>query len=46
MRGHLGQYVIVIPQDKLIIVRLGAMKSVEGKPHGDDFFVWIQEAYK
>jgi hypothetical protein len=31
MRGHLGQYVIVIPQDKLIIVRLGAMKSVRRK---------------
>ncbi len=46
MRGHLGQYVIVIPQDKLIIVRLGAMKSVGGKPHSDDFFVWIDEAYK
>lgn len=46
MRGHLGQYVIVIPEDKLIIVRLGAMKSIEGKPHSDDFFVWIQEAYK
>lgn len=46
MRGHLGQYVIVIPQDKLIIVRLGAMKSIEGKPHSDDFFVWIQQAYK
>lgn len=46
MRGHLGQYVIVIPQDKLIIVRLGAMKSMGGKPHSDDFFVWIDEAYK
>lgn len=46
MRGHLGQYVIVIPQDHLIIVRLGAMKSVKGKPHSDDFFVWIDEAYK
>jgi len=46
MRGHLGQYVIVIPQDHVIIVRLGAMKSVKGKPHSDDFFVWIDEAYK
>ncbi len=46
MRGHLGQYVIVIPQDKLIIVRLGAMKSRSGKPHSDDYYVWIDEAYK
>jgi CubicO group peptidase (beta-lactamase class C family) len=46
MRGHLGQYVIVIPQDKLMIVRLGAMKSISGKPHSDDFLVWIDEAYQ
>lgn len=46
MRGHLGQYVIVIPKDQLIIVRLGAIKSIKGKPHSDDFLVWIGEAYK
>ena len=48
MRGHLGQYVIVIPQDQLIIVRLGKQhqRSTTGSLHSDDFFVWIEEAYK
>ena len=31
MRGHLGQYVIVIPEDDLIIVRLGRQKGVQTK---------------
>jgi CubicO group peptidase (beta-lactamase class C family) len=48
MRGHLGQYVMVIPQDDLIIVRLGNQhqKSTKGSPHSDDFFVDIDETYK
>jgi len=48
MRGHLGQYVIVIPQDDLIIVRLGnqQQKSTKGSPHSDDFFAYIDETYK
>lgn len=48
MRGHLGQYVIVIPQDDLIIVRLGNQhqKSTKGSPHSDDFFADINETYK
>jgi len=48
MRGHLGQYVIVIPQDDLIIVRLGNLqqKSTKGSPHSDDFFAYIDETYK
>ena len=48
MRGHLGQNVIVIPEDHLIIVRLGHRenKSSNGSPHSDDFFVYIAEAYK
>ncbi|HMI06845.1 MAG TPA: serine hydrolase [Flavobacterium sp.] len=48
MRGHLGQYVIVIPQDDLIIVRLGnlTIRSTTGSPHSDDFFVWIDQTYK
>ena len=48
MRGHLGQYVIVIPQDDIIIVRLGNQhqKSTKGSPHSDDFFVYIDETYK
>ena len=48
MRGHLGQYVIVIPEDDLIIVRLGDQNapSTNGTPHSDDFYVYINEAYK
>lgn len=48
MRGHLGQYVIVIPEDELIIVRLGHQKGFQSdkSPHSDDFFVYIDEAYK
>jgi CubicO group peptidase (beta-lactamase class C family) len=48
MRGHLGQNVIVIPQDDLIIVRLGNQHqaSTKGSPHSDDFFVYIDETYK
>ena len=47
MRGHLGQYVIVIPGDDLIIVRLGHLtqRSTTGSPHSDDFFVWIAEVF-
>ena len=48
MRGHLGQYVIVIPEDNLIIVRLGHQNAptTNGTPHSDDFYVYIDEAYK
>ena len=47
MRGHLGQYVIVIPDDDLIITRLGHLATkVEGDNHGADFFIYIEEAYK
>ncbi|HLA54683.1 MAG TPA: serine hydrolase [Flavobacterium sp.] len=48
MRGHLGQYVIVIPEDELIIVRLGnrPIRSTTGSPHSDDFFMYIDETYK
>jgi len=48
MRGHLGQYVIVIPKDQIIIVRLGHkhQKSTKGSLHSDDFFVDVAEAYK
>ncbi|WPR72158.1 serine hydrolase [Flavobacterium sp. NG2] len=47
MRGHLGQYVIVIPQDDLIIVRLGRTEhqNTNGSPHTDDFYLYIDEAY-
>lgn len=48
MRGHLGQYVIVIPEDDLIIVRLGHQnaKSTNGTVHSDDFYVFLDETYK
>lgn len=46
MRGHLGQLVIVIPEDNVIIVRLGHRidKSQENRfsPH---FWTFIEEAY-
>ena len=48
MRGHLGQYVIVEPEDNVIIVRLGHSKG-----SGDavasftpDISTYIEEAYK
>ena len=48
MRGHLGQFVIVIPQDKLIITRLGHKKGLqtETDAHSNDFYVYVDEAYK
>ncbi|WP_010227431.1 serine hydrolase domain-containing protein [Gillisia marina] len=48
MRGILGQYVIVIPEDDLIIVRLGhqLIRREEGEKHAKDFFIYIDEAYK
>lgn len=48
MRGVLGQYVIVIPEDDLIIVRLGhnLIQREDGEKHSKDFFIYIDEAYK
>lgn len=48
MRGHLGQYVIVIPEDDLIIVRLGHKndKLKNDGPHSIDFYTYIDETYK
>jgi CubicO group peptidase (beta-lactamase class C family) len=48
MRGHLGQFVIVIPEDNLIIVRLGHIKGLqtESDPHSDDLYVYVEEAYE
>ncbi|APG60856.1 serine hydrolase domain-containing protein [Christiangramia salexigens] len=48
MRGVLGQYVIMIPEDDLVIVRLG--KALIGKnkddKHYKDFYMYIEETYK
>jgi len=48
MRGHLGQFVIVVPEDDLIIVRLGHqnVRSSTGDKHGDDFYAYLDETYK
>jgi len=48
MRGVLGQYVIIIPEDQIIIVRLGKKLDFtpNGKAHRNDFYVYIDEAYK
>lgn len=48
LRGILAQYVIVIPQDDLIIVRLGKDKGErpEGQHHSSDFYVYLEEVYK
>lgn len=48
MRGHLGQFVIVIPEDDIIIVRLGHTKGLQTRedPHSNDFYVYVDEAYK
>ncbi|MCF6294921.1 MAG: beta-lactamase family protein [Flavobacteriaceae bacterium] len=50
MRGHLGQLVIVIPEDDVIIVRLGHRvelpKDMNIEPHSPNFYTYINEAYK
>lgn len=47
MRGHLGQLVIVIPEDDLIIVRLGhSITKSLGDAHSPDFYTFIDEAYE
>ena len=50
MRGHLGQLVIVIPEDDVIIVRLGHRiekpEDMSIDPHSPNFYTYIDEAYK
>ena len=50
MRGHLGQLVIVIPEDDVIIVRLGHRielpEDMSVEPHSPNFYTYIDEAYK
>ncbi|MEN8138094.1 MAG: serine hydrolase [Bacteroidota bacterium] len=48
MRGILGQYVIVIPEYDMIIVRLGHKRDGkdEGNPHPRDFYVYVEEILK
>jgi len=48
MRGHLGQYVFIEPNDNIIIVRLGHRKSPDEAVGAftNDITVYIEEAYK
>ena len=48
MRGILGQYVITIPEDDLIIVRLGHQRGsfIDGKPFTQDFYNYIDATYE
>lgn len=46
MRGILGQYVITIPEDDLIIVRLGHQRgNNDGRPFSTDFYTYVEETY-
>lgn len=47
MRGILGQYVIVIPEDDLIIVRLGHRRGKKTDlPFSSEFYVYIEQTYE
>ncbi len=48
MRGILGQYVICIPEDNIMIVRLGHHRGdfTAGKSFTEDFYIYIDEAFK
>ncbi len=47
MRGHRGQFVIVIPEDDIIIVRLGDhVTRGTGEEFKGDFYHYIAETYK
>ena len=48
MRGILGQYVISIPEDKVVIVRLGHQRGerLADKKFTKDFYTYIRESYK
>jgi CubicO group peptidase (beta-lactamase class C family) len=45
-RGILGQYVIVIPDMKIIIVRLGEKRSTDTNGKANDYPIFIEEVIK
>ncbi|GAB5398418.1 MAG: serine hydrolase [Aureisphaera sp.] len=47
MRGILGQYVITIPEDDIIIVRLGhSIGPWDSRDFSSDFYIYVEEAYE
>lgn len=47
MRGHNGQYVIVFPEDDVIVVRLGhrQLPDLPGVSHSADYLGYMEEAF-
>lgn len=45
-RGLFGQYLIVIPEKDIIIVRLGHKNGIEEEPHRPSMLVYIDETLK
>lgn len=48
MRGILGQYVLVFPEQNVVMVRLGhkRLSNTEGSEHPQDFELYVQEVLK
>lgn len=47
MRGILGQYVITIPEDNIIVVRLGhSIGPRDNRPFSGDFYTYVEEAFE